>query len=406
MRVAIDVRSLQRAERNVSTDALNGPARYVRGLVRSLLVKDDCVQYVLLVDKGPLPPLLEKLAASDARISLSRVGYRLPVRLLKGGRLADLVAVAEWPVLTQQIHRLNPDVLHLTEQPAPPVAFRPRAITLHDCSRLLDRNSAGSSLARSLMSMRLRQSVNADAVVCDSGNTADDATRLLRVKRDRLIVSYPKIDTRIFRPVDRQHLGRPSPFSSSSYFLHVGVLAPRKNPRGLFEAFRIASERRPGLVLVCTGPYEIFPSVTRALQTLAGELGISSRVRILTSCGDRSLAHLYQNALALVFPSFYEGFGFPVAEALACGTPCVTSNRSSLPEVGGQLAVLVDPVDPSSIADGMSRALDDTELRSKVREVGPVWSAKFSWDAFPAELASLYARLASTTAAVLPQVTS
>jgi glycosyltransferase involved in cell wall biosynthesis len=117
-------------------------------------------------------------------------------------------------------------------------------------------------------------------------------------------------------------------------------------------------------------------------------------VRMLGPVDDADLPLLYTLATATVYPSLYEGFGFPVLESLACGTPVLTSNTSSLPEVAGDLCVLVDPADVGSIAAGIERLLSDPALTQAAREHGPQQAARFSWDAAAAQLNDLYRSIA------------
>lgn len=109
-------------------------------------------------------------------------------------------------------------------------------------------------------------------------------------------------------------------------------------------------------------------------------LGLRQRVRFLDFVADDDLPLLYNLAHGLVYPALYEGFGFPPLEALACGTPVLASNTSSLPEVVGEAGVLVDPTDIESIAAGIQRLLDDEELVGELRRRGPQQAARFSWD--------------------------
>jgi glycosyltransferase involved in cell wall biosynthesis len=177
--------------------------------------------------------------------------------------------------------------------------------------------------------------------------------------------------------------------------MHTGFLGqPTKNPERLLQAFREVAAERADVQLLSVGPYQVSPYAEARLTSLSTTMGIADRVHILKNCNDEMLAGLYRGAVALVFPSLYEGFGFPVIEALACGTPCVTSNVSSLLEVGGDLAVFVDPYDHVSIAKGMRRVLDDASHRRRVQLLGPQWVAvQFSWASAAASIVNVYMEL-------------
>ncbi len=385
MRVALDTRGLQQALRNSPWGGLGGPGTYALGLVRALIRRNDDTIYYLLTDHGPVPPRLLDVAASSDRVLLYDIGFPARLTRLNRGRATIAYGLIESPLLDRQIRRLRPDVVHLLDQPAPQLKIRPVLITLHDLAGFAaaaKSNTKGRGLSGVLLHQRLRldhhrvqrSAVTADLALCVSESTARDAERWIGMSRSRLIVSYPGVDTETFRPGPADG----TPFSGQKYFLHVGILRDHKNPEGLLWAFREATSTVQEVHLVCTGPYHVSPSVADKVVMLSRAIGIADRVHVVDDCGDGTLARLYRGAIGLVFPSFYEGFGFPVAEALACGTPCVTSNRSSLPEVGGDLAVYVNPEDYRSIASGMRRVLDDHELTKLVRARGPGWAARFS----------------------------
>jgi glycosyltransferase involved in cell wall biosynthesis len=163
---------------------------------------------------------------------------------------------------------------------------------------------------------------------------------------------------------------------SPAYALCVGSLEPRKNLRRLLEAWtRVHACLPPEVELVVagdTGSSLVFESVP---------LGVTPpRVHFTGYVSDRHLPCLYAGALALIYPSLYEGFGLPPLEAMACGTPVITSNTTSLPEVVGDAAVLVDPQDVESIAIGLRQVLSSSSVRSVLRERGLVRARAFTWE--------------------------
>ncbi|AFH39309.1 glycosyltransferase [Thermus thermophilus JL-18] len=157
------------------------------------------------------------------------------------------------------------------------------------------------------------------------------------------------------------------------YVFYVGNTKPHKNFNRLLEAFA-----RSGLLgevrLVCTGT----PSAR--VRGLIQELGLEKHVVFAGTIPDELLPAYYRGALALILPSLYEGFGLPALEAMACGTPVVTSSVTSLPEVVGDAAVLVDPYDVESIAWGVRRVVEDSSLRKELRRKGLKRAKQFSWD--------------------------
>jgi len=158
-----------------------------------------------------------------------------------------------------------------------------------------------------------------------------------------------------------------------AYLLYVGSRKPHKNLPRLLEAYSLSGVRRE-VRLVLTGSPD---------EQISGEierLRLSGDVVFADSYADGDLSDVYRGALALVFPSLYEGFGLPPLEAMACGVPVLTSNVCSLPEVVGDAGVLVDPLDVEAIADGIRRLVQDSELRTELRQKGLLRAKEFSWD--------------------------
>jgi glycosyltransferase involved in cell wall biosynthesis len=338
--------------------------------------------------------------ASTERFRLRRVGLGgwLPRRLVYG-RAAEPVGRVESPLLDRQIGRMRPTVLHIVDQPPPRLRTHPRIVTLHDLgpsdggAEAVEPSSPGATARSGLASV-----LTADVTFCVSEATRRDAIRMLGIAPECVEVLHPGVDTRCFSPgvVDgiRGELGLPE---CARYFLHVGVLHKRKNPQGLLDAFRVLAASFHDLHLVCVGPYQTSLEASRRVHTLAVQLGVEARLHLVGDLSDATLVRAYRGSLGLVFPSLHEGFGFPVVEALACGVPVVAGDNSSLPEVGGDLAVLVDAKDHRAIADGMKRVLDDDRLRTRAQVAGPTWAKQFSWRAVAARVHDVHAELTART---------
>jgi glycosyltransferase involved in cell wall biosynthesis len=209
------------------------------------------------------------------------------------------------------------------------------------------------------------------------------------------------VDLDVFKPSSeadieetKEELGIEGP-----YLLFVGGLEPRKNLRMLLRAFsQLPEELRPTLVLAgapvhwIPGGPEIMTSALRALPD-----DVSGKVVMTGYVSEKQKVALLSGAEALVYPSVYEGFGMPVLEAMACGTPVLTSNVSSLPEVAGDAAILVDPYETSAIADGMRELLTDEELRSRLSEAGLARAQQFTWAETARQTAKVLHRAADRT---------
>ena len=157
------------------------------------------------------------------------------------------------------------------------------------------------------------------------------------------------------------------------YLLYVGSRKPHKNLTRLLKAFSISGVRKD-VHLILTGIAD--PTILAEIECL----GLRGDVNFVDSSLDGDLSDLYRGALALVFPSLYEGFGLPPLEAMACGVPVLTSKVCSLPEVMGDAGVLVDPLDVGAIAEGMRRLVEDSGLRTDLRGKGLLRARVFSWD--------------------------
>ena len=171
------------------------------------------------------------------------------------------------------------------------------------------------------------------------------------------------------------------------YILNVGTLEPRKNLDGLIRAFARAKLEGIPHTLVITGARGWGES---RLAPLINELGLSASVFFTGFVEDEELPHLYRGADFFVYPSLYEGFGLPVLEAMACGTPVITSDSSSLPEVAGGAALLVDPQSDVEISTAILKLADDPDLRQVMREKGLSRSGRFSWADTSSETLKIY----------------
>jgi glycosyltransferase involved in cell wall biosynthesis len=178
-----------------------------------------------------------------------------------------------------------------------------------------------------------------------------------------------------------------------SYFLFVGTFEPRKNLPGLLDAYHLLRESLPDappLVLVGTRGW-----LYESIFARVAELGLETHVCWLENLSAIDLPAVYNGATALITPSFYEGFGLPALEAMACGVPTIVSNRGSLPEVVGDTGLLIDPDRPDDLADAMRRILIDSDLRQRSSEAGRTRAASFTWR-HTAEIAlSVYRRVLS-----------
>jgi len=210
-------------------------------------------------------------------------------------------------------------------------------------------------------------------VVADSEHTRSDILEHYAVPAGKVKVIYPGYDAGAFFCGGPESPTRPS---DDPYILYVGNLLPHKNLPRLLDAFALLRRRR-SCRLIVRG--EGRPAYARLLRERVQSLGLRDAVAFEGYSGEANLRRLYSDAVCLVLPSLGEGFGLPVLEAMACGTPVITSSASSLPEVAGDAALMVDPYDALGLADAMYRTLTDSGLHGDLRERGLRRVSAFTW---------------------------
>lgn len=364
-----------------------GIGRYTRELIRHAIPRDRSLQYLLFYAAGGLPANapyvaeLQRLAAAHRNVRVRPLPISPRLLTIIWQRLR-LPLPAER--LVGQI-----DLLHAPDFVLPPTRAR-TILTVHDLTFMVRPESADVKLRRYLMAAVPRSLRRADCVLVDSLATAADLDRLLGVAGPHVHLLYPGVDPR-FRPLPTAELAavRHALKLPAQFLLFVSTLEPRKNVPRLIEAFaQIAAEPQYAeLHLVLCGRRgwlydEIFATV--------GRLNLHQRVHFLDFVADEQLPALYNLAQAFVYPSLYEGFGFPALEALACGTPVVTTAVASLPEVVGDAAIVVDPEQSSAIAQGIRQALEQPE---PLRRAGPPQAQRFRWETTATNLLAIYHNL-------------
>ena len=228
-----------------------------------------------------------------------------------------------------------------------------------------------------------------DAVIAVSDCTKRDAVRLYGLDEAKIKVIHEGVNPRFCTAppeaisVVRQKYGLPKDF-----ILSVGTIEPRKNLTSLLEAYRVLRDRRGECKLVIVGQKGwLYEGFFRRLR----ELGLKDEVIFPGFVPDEDLPALYSAADLFVFPSLYEGFGLPVLEAMACGAPVITSNTSSLPEVAGDAALLVDPTSIEALTHAMRNVLESKQLRDELSAKGYEQAAKFNWESAARETLAVYA---------------
>ncbi len=295
-----------------------------------------------------------------------------------------------WPL---ELSRLPIDLLHSPDF-IPPFAGRfKRIITVHDLNFLYYPQFLTAESRRYYNGQIERAVQVADHILADSHATRLDLIKLLNVPEEKITVVWLAPNVEVYRPqrpadsaAARDRLQLPERF-----ILFTGTLEPRKNVAGLLRAYRLLLDHDPHLPdLILAGSRGWLFDETRAL---IDELRLSDRVRWMDSPADADLAVLYNAASVFVLPSHYEGFGLTVLEAMACGAPCIISDRGSLPEIVGGAAVEIDPDDVVELAEAMKGVLNDEQLQQQLRHKGFERVAEFSWERCARETAAVYRRV-------------
>jgi glycosyltransferase involved in cell wall biosynthesis len=278
--------------------------------------------------------------------------------------------------------RFGVDLLHSPANLAP-IAYSGKSIVnIHDLCFLVQ--PAWFSMSFRLIYRWLVPKIarNSSIVVTNSNYSKNDILKFLRLSVDRIRLTYWSVDPIFYEFNQPLHM-------RDDRIIFVGSLEPRKNLIGLLRAFSIYKQRHPEsqtrlTVVGCESP--LFADVGINRQDVRKDVDFRGYI------SDRELAELFGRSRALIYPSFYEGFGFPPLEAMAAGTPVVTSRTSSLPEVVGDAALLVDPYSPEDIADNIARALNP-ETAATLARGGFEQVKKFSWDKVGQHMLAIYSEI-------------
>jgi glycosyltransferase involved in cell wall biosynthesis len=355
VRIAIDARKLHDF----------GIGTYIRNLVTQLARIDGDTEYVLLCREhdcaiaAELGPNFHAVAEKALPYSVSEQ-VRVPMRL----------------------RREQVDLFHAPHYVLPPLIQCRSVVTIHDCIHLMFPQYLPGRIAHAYARASIWAATRrSDRIVTVSETSKNDILRCFPdVPADKIVVIYNAIDDRFgIEPGEEQVARVRERYQlDDQYVLYVGNIKPHKNLERLIAAF--ARLRREGFdhlkLLIIGDEISKHPSLRRAVHRDK----LHKHVRFLGFVPFETLSVLYRLAGVFVFPSLYEGFGLPPVEAMACGTPVVTSNVSSLPEVVGDAALLVDPYDPDSIAEGMCRVLTDDALRATLRARGLRQARQYSWE--------------------------
>lgn len=277
------------------------------------------------------------------------------------------------------------DLLHSPDFIPPLFGARRYVITIHDLAFLLYANIQTADSLRYYAGQIQRAVRQADHIIAVSYTTRDDLIRLLHVPAEKITVIWEGIHPG-FRVLEHPVVELPD-----DYLLFVGTIEPRKNIPNLLQGYAILKSRQktvPKLVLAGQKGW----LSEESFAAIEG-LGLQQDVIWLGGVPFNELPALYNRAKILVYPSLYEGFGFPPLEAMACGTPTITSDRGALKEIAGEAALYVNPDEPESIADALQKLLSDESLYQTLREKGLAHIRQFSWEQTARQTLAVYEKV-------------
>jgi len=352
MKIAFDLRRIKNP----------GIGRYMKCLVEAVVESAPEHQYLLILPPGEEDAVVcrgngvEKLTPPMKYYSL-REQFDLP-RILRRHRV---------------------DILHSPHFNLPLIRVCPYVVTIHDVIYLACREDLPSQLGRMYYRAMMGAAVKrADRIITDSEYSKRDIRRFFKVEEARMDVIYPGVDQTIRKTVEsvkkrevQELYGIVSP-----YLIYTGIYKLRKNHAGLLRSFKVFLDKGGDAQLVIAGPME---DGETTLRGLAKELGIAERVIFTGFVADGDLPALYSGAQVYACPSLYEGFGFTVLEAMACGIPVVCSKETSLPEVAGAAALYADARNPQEFGNALYQAYRDQGLRAMLVSKGASNVQRFQW---------------------------
>lgn len=377
MRVAIDYTAAVRQGAGIG--------RYTRNLIRALAELDTANRYTLFVAGGwgegdglgawPDNFRIRSIPLTDRvmHILWQRIRAPLPIQLLTG----------------------SIDLFHSPDFVLPPLGRTPALLTVHDLSFLRVPQYFVPGFRNYLEGAVSRGVRRACHILADSESTRRDLIELMQVSPEKVTVLYPGVEPRFRRVEDEAVLARVAERYglAQRFILALSTLQPRKNFEGLIDAYRqlvVDTQDTQGIadlhLVICGGYGWMYESMLERIKSY----GLEERVHLPGYVRDEDLPALYSSAAVFAFPSWYEGFGLPVLEAMACGTPVVAADNSSLPEVVGSGGLLIDAADTDQLARALGRVLTEPDLRARLIAAGHVQAAQFAWDQAAGSLLRIY----------------
>ncbi len=356
-----------------------GIGRSVRGLVSALATIDTDTDYRLFV-AGASHNTLPSSLAPNFKYYPSRISPKWWARIWHRAQIPYRVEYILGKI----------GLYHATDFVLPPIHPQTKSIvTIHDLSYVRVPETASPSLKKYLDMVVPRSIARATHVHAVSETTRQDIIALYNTPPEKVSVIFNAVEPR-FKPVDvskailaKYHI------PDEPYIISVGTVQPRKNYSRLVKSLVQLRQKYDVHLVIAGGRGWLEDEFYATIR----QTGMTDYVHVTGFVADDDLPALYSGSMCMAYPSLYEGFGIPVLEAMACGTPVLTSTTSSLPEVAGDSAILVNPYNIDAIQDGLERLISDQNLRKTLSEKGLLQAQKFTWEQSARQLKHLYTQL-------------
>ncbi len=371
MRIGIDARDILRRQTGIVT--------YTTNLVREISLRDDESEYILYLDTFKDPEVGDQNVVTKENIR---------PQIISGPGVL-------WKQLSLPVHLMSDgvDLFHSPTSTIPIVRPAKTVVTFCDLFHEANPQWTPEKIKKRLSKLYRFAARNSDSIIAISESTKKDLVKFYGVDPEKITVIYPGKDE-FFKPVEEEKDLQAIKIRfgvEDGFMLHVGALSEWRNVPRLVEAFSSLGSKhgiKHKLVLVGRQFWGF------DLAQVLNKYRLQDAVINLPYVSKEDLRLLYNAADVLIFPSLYEGFGIPAIEAMACGTPVVSSTKAALPEAVGDAAVLIDPYSTDSIANGVMRILEDQELKDDLVKRGFAQAKRFSWKKMAAETVEAYSQIA------------
>ena len=354
-----------------------GIGRYIKNLLINLFVIDYYNEYVLFF----LPSDIDKFKCPNDNVRKKVIA-------------APHYSIKEQFIFNRVLEEEKLNLVHFTHF-ARPIFFQGKnVVTIHDLTHYyFPGKKMKAWYKKRAYHFVLRQAVKkADRIIAVSDNTKDDIVRLIGADKNKIDVVYEGVEPK-FKPASQGEVAKIKAKYKidKEYIIYVGVSRVHKNIQGLVKALAILiNQYEKDLILVLGGkPHPENPE----LLDLIKKFNLGERILMPGFIPDAELPAFYSGAECFVFPSFYEGFGLPLLEAMACDVPIACSNTSSLPEIAGNAAVYFNPYDPSDMARAIAEVVSNKPLQKKLIKAGALQVGKFSWHKMARDTLAIYEKV-------------